>query len=233
MFTPPTTLTTFSVVSPMDDSRNTAPILRFVSLYMPYNRLVTKVVLPTDVKAPITVTSPAPMPPFIILLSVPNEEGKGIISALPRFTNASQQLSSDSEMTPAGLYSSAPHHAFTNCCTLPRCSISPASLSGRDTTLALPGEKMDITSRDAFFPAASLSKQMTTFSNVSSHSRLSLMSFDAAAAPRFRLTTGYLPSNISATAIASNSPSVTVTNLPPLLQTFCPNRPVPSIVPVV
>ena len=194
---------------------------------------MTNVVLPTEVKAPITVTSPAAMPPFIILLRVPKVDGKGMISALPRVTKASQHTSSDSETTPAGLYSLASHQHLTNSCTLPAVSISAASFMGRRTTLALLGENRETTSSAAFCPAASLSKQMTTLSNVSSHSRFSLMSLAAAAAPRLMLTTGHLPSNISATARASSSPSVTVMNLPPLAHWLIPNKPVFSSVPVV
>ena len=118
---------------------------------------------------------------------------------------------------PSGRYDLAFHHSLTKSCTLRALSISPASFMDSSRFFALLGVNRSSTERAASCPALSLSKQMTTLSKVSSHSRFALMSLLAPAAPDLMDTTGHFPSNISLTASASASPSVIVMYLPPLL----------------
>ena len=117
---------------------------------------------------------------------------------------------------PSGRYCLAFHHSCVNSLILPALSMSPASFIDKRTFFALLGVNKSITSFEAFCPASSLSKHITMLSNVSIHSRFSLMSLTALDAPFLILTTGNLQSNISATARASHSPSVIVRYLPPL-----------------
>ena len=171
--------------------------------------------LPIDVNAPITVTSPAAMPPFIMALSEPKDLGSGVTSSVPRLRNLSHTPVSLRLTTPSGLKALASHQHRVNSRTLLALSMSPASFSGSVQTLALRGENRGKTACAALVPASSVSKHITTLSNVSRYSRLALMSLTAAAAPDLMDTAGHLPSNISLTARASSSPSVIVMYLPP------------------
>ena len=211
IFSPLCNETIFSAISPLSDSKKTAPIFLLFSMTISYNKLYNKVVLPTDVSAPITVTSPAASPPFIIAFNAPYDLGSGMISSVPRLTNASHTESSPNDTILAGRYALASHQQATKSFMRPSFSISPASLRGSVTTLALLWLNSGSIESTAFFPASSLSNDIMTFSKVSSHSRLSLMSLTALPDPLLMLTTGHLPSNISATASASSSPSVMVT----------------------
>ena len=162
----------------------------------------------------MTVTSPAAMPPFIMALRLPKLAGSGVTSSVPRLRNLSHTSGSPRLTTPSGLKALASQKHLVNSRTLLALSISPASLRGNTQTLALRGLNSGNTSCAALTPASSLSKHMTTLSNVSRYSRLALMSLTADLAPPRILTAGK-PPFISYAAIASISPSVMVMYLPP------------------
>ena len=117
-------------------------------------------------------------------------------------------------MIPSGVYFSASQKARMSSSVRPALSMSLGSLSGNFMMCSLPKLKIPLTSSTASCPAASASKQTTTFSNPSSHSRLALNVFLAALAPLGRETTGHLFPCTCDIVSASISPSVITRGLP-------------------